>query len=137
MNQKFSSKGCKQSAWLWAKKKPLDLSGFAVRTGLEPATPCVTGRYSNQLNYRTVSIIKFTFLANCFPYRVCKCRSKNYFVNTLAKKKSKNRRFKRNTLFYCRYFFEIKSSNVSFFNNAPCCILRLPFFRIFFITLHP
>ena len=26
----------------------------AVRTGLEPATPCVTGRYSNQLNYRTV-----------------------------------------------------------------------------------
>ena len=28
---------------------------LAVRTGLEPATPCVTGRYSNQLNYRTVS----------------------------------------------------------------------------------
>ena len=26
---------------------------FAVRTGLEPATPCVTGTYSNQLNYRT------------------------------------------------------------------------------------
>ena len=26
----------------------------AVRTGLEPATPCVTGMYSNQLNYRTV-----------------------------------------------------------------------------------
>ena len=24
-----------------------------VRTGLEPATPCVTGMYSNQLNYRT------------------------------------------------------------------------------------
>ncbi len=22
-------------------------------TGLEPATPCVTGRYSNQLNYHT------------------------------------------------------------------------------------
>jgi hypothetical protein len=29
------------------------LQNFAVRTGLEPATPCVTGRYSNQLNYRT------------------------------------------------------------------------------------
>ena len=27
---------------------------FAVRTGLEPATPGVTGRYSNQLNYRTI-----------------------------------------------------------------------------------
>ena len=26
---------------------------FAVRTGLEPATSGVTGRYSNQLNYRT------------------------------------------------------------------------------------
>ena len=26
---------------------------FAVRTGLEPATPCVTGRYSNQLNYHS------------------------------------------------------------------------------------
>ena len=26
---------------------------LAVRTGLEPATLAVTGRYSNQLNYRT------------------------------------------------------------------------------------
>ena len=26
---------------------------IAVRTGLEPATPGVTGPYSNQLNYRT------------------------------------------------------------------------------------
>ena len=25
----------------------------AERTGLEPATPCVTGRYSNRLNYRS------------------------------------------------------------------------------------
>ena len=25
---------------------------MAQRTGLEPATPGVTGRYSNQLNYR-------------------------------------------------------------------------------------
>ena len=30
------------------------LQNFAVRTGLEPATPGVTGRYSNQLNYRTI-----------------------------------------------------------------------------------
>ena len=39
-------------------KKPLKLAleGLyfsAVWTGLEPATPCVTGRYSNQLNYQT------------------------------------------------------------------------------------
>ena len=29
----------------------------AVRTGLEPATPGVTGRYSNQLNYRTSHLV--------------------------------------------------------------------------------
>ncbi len=28
---------------------------MARRTGLEPATPGVTGRYSNQLNYRRAS----------------------------------------------------------------------------------
>ena len=48
----------------WKKKKsqsikPQDFSYFfrlyqAVRTGLEPATPGVTGLYSNQLNYRTI-----------------------------------------------------------------------------------
>ena len=30
------------------KKSPKILELFAVRTGLEPATPCVTGMYSNQ-----------------------------------------------------------------------------------------
>lgn len=30
---------------------------LAVWTGLEPATPCVTGRYSNQLNYQTNDFI--------------------------------------------------------------------------------
>jgi hypothetical protein len=38
-------------------KKPTSFEvGFlnlAERTGLEPATPGVTGRYSNQLNYRS------------------------------------------------------------------------------------
>src|SRR6266853_2732249 len=29
------------------------LKNLAERTGLEPATPGVTGRYSNQLNYRS------------------------------------------------------------------------------------
>ncbi len=28
---------------------------LAERTGLEPATPGVTGRYSNQLNYRSAA----------------------------------------------------------------------------------
>ena len=30
---------------------------MAERTGLEPATPGVTGRYSNQLNYRSATDI--------------------------------------------------------------------------------
>ncbi len=30
---------------------------MAERTGLEPATPGVTGRYSNRLNYRSVLIV--------------------------------------------------------------------------------
>ena len=34
-------------------RKPTGIK-MAVRTGLEPATSCVTGRHSNQLNYRTV-----------------------------------------------------------------------------------
>ena len=37
------------TAWLYPNK-------VAVRTGLEPATSCVTGRHSNQLNYRTVMV---------------------------------------------------------------------------------
>ena len=35
------------------KNETLD-EGLAERMGLEPATPGVTGRYSNQLNYRSV-----------------------------------------------------------------------------------
>jgi hypothetical protein len=42
------------------KKAPsIATRGFykmAQRTGLEPATPGVTGRYSNQLNYRCASV---------------------------------------------------------------------------------
>ena len=38
---------------------------MAQRTGLEPATPGVTGRYSNRLNYRCVSVEAFQ-LPSCF-----------------------------------------------------------------------
>lgn len=45
---------------MFKKKNPLIIKGFfsllAVGTGLEPATPCVTGTYSNQLNYPTVAV---------------------------------------------------------------------------------
>lgn len=33
------------------------ISIFAVTTGLEPATSCVTGKHSNQLNYATLLLI--------------------------------------------------------------------------------
>ena len=44
-----------------ANKKPrvVDtgfLNSLAERTGLEPTTPGVTGRYSNQLNYRSAAV---------------------------------------------------------------------------------
>ena len=32
------------------------MENMAQRTGLEPATPGVTGRYSNRLNYRCASV---------------------------------------------------------------------------------
>lgn len=35
---------------------------MAVRTGFEPATPDVTGRYSNQLNYRTTKLNYLSYL---------------------------------------------------------------------------
>jgi hypothetical protein len=36
-------------------------SGLAEWTGLEPATPGVTGRYSNQLNYHSPKAAVFDF----------------------------------------------------------------------------
>lgn len=38
---------------------------FAVRTGLEPVTPCVTGMYSNQLNYQTKVLFFIAIPLNC------------------------------------------------------------------------
>ena len=42
-----------ESAWKETKSPATPMSSgrfYAVRTGLEPVTPCVTGMYSNQLN---------------------------------------------------------------------------------------
>ena len=38
---------------------------IAVWTGLEPATPCVTGMYSNQLNYQTKMLFFIAIPLNC------------------------------------------------------------------------
>ena len=56
----------------------------AVRTGLEPATPCVTGMYSNQLNYRTLDYYSFNLSLKVgsvevsFP-PVCECKVRTFF----------------------------------------------------------
>ena len=34
----------------------------AERTGIEPATSCVTGRHSNQLNYRSAKMMPCSYL---------------------------------------------------------------------------
>ena len=45
------------SGFLCASRRSVGLEAdMAQRTGLEPATPGVTGRYSNRLNYRCVSL---------------------------------------------------------------------------------
>ena len=54
---------------------------LAVRTGLEPATPGVTGRYSNQLNYRTICSVLCVFLE-----RGCKDTQKIPFSKFLLRK---------------------------------------------------
>jgi hypothetical protein len=38
---------------------------MAERTGLEPATPGVTGRYSNQLNYRSAPKLSMANHVEC------------------------------------------------------------------------
>ena len=51
------SDGMPQGSSKLSDKKNLPFGRlFAVWTGLEPATPCVTGTYSNQLNYQTFSV---------------------------------------------------------------------------------
>ena len=54
------------------KKSPKILELFAVRTGLEPATPCVTGMYSNQAELPHQKFSEPLFL-------VCECKGTTNF----------------------------------------------------------
>ena len=47
----------------YAPPEAFPLPNVAVRTGLEPATPGVTGRYSDQLNYRTFWFLSVSLFA--------------------------------------------------------------------------
>jgi hypothetical protein len=45
---------------------------LAEWTGLEPATPGVTGRYSNQLNYHS-SLLLITYSLNLAAFKMKEC----------------------------------------------------------------
>ncbi len=89
--------------------KVKELVFFAVRTGLEPATPGVTGRYSNQLNYRTnCSVLK----------RFCLTRMQRYAKN-------------RNLQIFCVLFVKI----LLFDLNHPLFLLCLRLLQFWYCYL--
>ena len=70
----------KRSIKLTKKEKSSENSELfmlAVRTGLEPATPCVTGMYSNQLNYRTNPFCAFK---ETRLFLICDAKVHNIFI---------------------------------------------------------
>ena len=48
------------------KSEPLGSLFLAEWTGLEPATPGVTGRYSNQLNYHSKNLFSVVCFLTCY-----------------------------------------------------------------------
>ena len=54
---------------------------FAEWTGLEPATPCVTGMYSNQLNYHSFAlrVCKYELFSGDVQRKI---QFENYFIIT-------------------------------------------------------
>ena len=69
----------KKALHLWSA-----FPNIAVWTGLEPATPCVTGMYSNQLNYRTILFVTAIPL-NCDAkigdvFESCNTSSQLFFI---------------------------------------------------------
>src|SRR3989339_1372367 len=68
-------------------KKKIVIFFFAGRTGLEPATSAVTGRCSNQLNYRPIKIyfkrLNFFNLFNFFLSRLIFALARSILANLL------------------------------------------------------
>ena len=98
-----------------------------MRTGLEPATPGVTGRYSNQLNYRTNCSVLCVFVE-----RGCKGTQKIGTSKFFAYFFNLNLLFDLNhslLIFYLRFLefrdddLEYAVSDVSL-NVFPVCIVR-------------
>ncbi len=53
---------------------------FADWTGLEPATPCVTGMYSNQLNYQSIHCFLLKRRKDRYTFIMSKYFAINYFL---------------------------------------------------------
>ncbi len=83
---------------------PKNFFFFAVRTGLEPATPGVTGRYSNQLNYRTICSDLCVFLERG-------CKGTHFFET-------------------CKFFFDFFAKNEGKSGGKPITGLPPVVFRI-------
>ena len=76
----------------------------AVRTGLEPATPGVTGRYSNQLNYRTICSDLCVFVKRG-------CKGKHFFVTCKS---------------FCKKISKMmKKVTAGYRNNPPSVVFRI------------
>src|SRR6185436_16040733 len=63
--------GC-ACAWRRNRTSVPRRKSLAERTGLEPATPGVTGRYSNQLNYRSLICIWWVLTGSNRRHSPCK-----------------------------------------------------------------
>ena len=59
-------------SWLFTLLSLRNLREMAQRTGLEPATLGVTGRYSNQLNYRCITKIWWALTGSNRRHSACK-----------------------------------------------------------------
>ena len=90
----------------------------AVRTGLEPVTPCVTGMYSNQLNYRTILEVFSCLLLGSLPN--CGAKIIPFFIP--AKTGAKKMRLSRKKDFFSALVEAI--DNDIFSNLAPNFLKR-------------
>ena len=96
---------------------------MAERTGLEPATPGVTGRYSNQLNYRSVRTVAVHF-GGWRGARTPDPRLVRAMLFQLSYPPASNDRW--------RIILSLKIVSIDFLASVPfISTIRIPFSRIY------
>ena len=115
-----------QKTFFGQKSTSISRSAFyflAVWTGLEPATPCVTGMYSNQLNYQTRALFTVSYTNKILGELHCECKYTTLFDSCKYFLK------KRQTFFeHPRQTFVFQPNRLSLFFRKflqlqPVCIL--------------